>query len=261
MADLPTVPLPEGFLTAPLAHRALHDLAAGRPENSRAAIGAAVTAGYGIEIDVQLSRDGTAMIFHDYDLRRLTGEPGAVAQRSAAELSAIPLLGGREGIPTLAEGLACIAGRVPLLIEMKDQTGALAAGPDRLERAVAEALEGYEGPVAVMSFNPHAVAAFGALRPDLPRGLTTDAFDDEEWGLVPAATRARLRGIPDVAATGAGFISHDVRDLASPRVAALKSQGLHVLCWTVRSPAQEAEARRVADNITFEGYAPAAPGA
>lgn len=257
MADLPFVPLPEAFLTAPIAHRALHDLGAGRPENSCAAMQAAVNAGYGIEIDVQLSSDGVAMIFHDYDLGRLTAERGAVAQRSATALSAIPLKGGSEGIPTLAEGLALVAGRVPLLIEIKDQSGALSAGPDALERAVAQALEGYVGPVAVMSFNPHAVAAFGALRPDLPRGLTTEEFTAEDWGLVPAATRERLSTIPDYAATGASFLSHGVRDLSMPRVAELKAEGARILCWTVRSAAQEAQARQVAENITFEGYTPA----
>lgn len=85
------------FLRAPLAHRALHDVADGRPENSRAAISAAMAHGYGIEIDLQLSRDGAAMVFHDYDLKRLTGQSGPVQQREAAELCGVALLGGGEG--------------------------------------------------------------------------------------------------------------------------------------------------------------------
>ena len=114
-------PLPDAFLGAPLAHRALHDVAAGRPENSREAIEAACAAGYGIEIDLQLSRDGQAMVFHDYDLKRLTGQPGPIRQRDAAELQAITLSGGATGIPTFAEVLDLVAGRVPLLIEIKDR--------------------------------------------------------------------------------------------------------------------------------------------
>ncbi|MEJ2036589.1 MAG: glycerophosphodiester phosphodiesterase family protein, partial [Maritimibacter sp.] len=92
--------LPEAFLRLPIAHRAYHDVTDGRPENSRAAIRAAIARGYGIEIDVQLSADGQAMVFHDYVLDRLTGERGPVRQKTAAELGAIPLIGGDEGIPT-----------------------------------------------------------------------------------------------------------------------------------------------------------------
>ena len=119
--------LPPSFLAAPIAHRALHDRAAGRPENSVEAIEAAIAAGYGIEIDLQLSADGRAMVFHDYDLARLTGEKGAIQRRSASELGAIRLLGGVTGIPTLPQVLDLVAGRVPLLIELKDQDGALGA--------------------------------------------------------------------------------------------------------------------------------------
>lgn len=249
------VPLPEAFLARPIAHRAYHDRAAGRPENSRAAVRAAVAAGYGIEIDLQPSADGVAMVFHDYDLRRLTGEPGALRARSAAELGALPLLGGEEGIPTLAEVLEIVAGRVPLLIEVKDQDGAMGPDVGALEDAAAAALRGYAGPVALMSFNPHSVAALGRAAPHRPRGLTTSSYRAEDWPLLPPAVRDRLRDIPDLAATGASFISHEAADLDRPRVAEIRAQGLPVLCWTIRSPEAEATARRVAQNITFEGYA------
>ena len=105
--------LPPEFLSHPLAHRALHDRAKGRPENSRAAIRAAVAAGYGIEIDLQLSADGVAMVFHDEELGRLTEATGWVNQRSAAALGALRLRDAADGIPTLAEVLALIAGAVP----------------------------------------------------------------------------------------------------------------------------------------------------
>ena len=247
--------LPPAFLRCPIAHRALHDRAAGRPENSRAAVRAAVDRGYGIEIDLQLSRDGVAIVFHDYDLARLTGTPGALAQRSAADLATLPLTGGDEGIPTLAQVLSDVAGRVPLLIELKDQDGALGpGGGGALEGATVAALAGYEGPVALMSFNPHMVARLAELAPHIPRGLTTEAFPPDDWPTVPPERLKELRRIPDSTRTGASFISHHWRDLAAPRVADLHEQGLAVLCWTIRSPDQEATARRVAQNITFEGY-------
>ncbi|WP_289040225.1 glycerophosphodiester phosphodiesterase family protein [uncultured Aliiroseovarius sp.] len=247
-------PLPDSFLARPIAHRALHDLAAGRPENSRAAIRAAIDAGYGIEIDLQLSKDAQAMVFHDYDLARLTGQSGAVQQRSATELGGINLTHGNEGIPTFAEVLNIVAGRVPLLVELKDQDGAMGPRTGPLEQATADALENYTGDVALMSFNPHSVAAFGALDTGHPVGLTTAAFRDDPDSLIPAATRRYLRDIPDFDRVGASFISHEASDLHSPAVARLKARGVPVLCWTIRSKKDEIEARKIADNITFEGY-------
>ncbi|KGB82466.1 phosphodiesterase [Rhodovulum sp. NI22] len=255
------IALPPSFLRHPVAHRAFHDIRAGRPENSRAAIRAAVAAGYGIEIDIQPSADGEPMVFHDYDLKRLTGAKGAIRQRKASELAKIGLLGGDEGIPTLAEVLEEVAGRVPLLIEIKDQDGAMGPQVGALERAVAAVLRGYSGDVALMSFNPHAVATLAEAAPDLPRGLTTCGYQMKDWPRLPRATRARLRAIADFDAVGASFISHNAKDLGRARVAALKSAGAAVLCWTIRSPQAEAQARRIAQNVTFEGYAAAHPDA
>ena len=252
-------PLPDAFLGPPIAHRAFHDVSAGRPENSLSAVQAAIAAGYGIEIDLQLTADGAAMVFHDYGLKRLTGHDGTVRQRTAADLGAIPLAGGDgETIPTLAEILERVAGQVPLLIELKDQDGAMGDRIGPLEAATAIALKDYTGPVAVMSFNPHSVAEMARLCPDVPRGLTTSGYDPADWPL-NAQTCARLRGIPDFDRVGASFISHEAGDLDRPRVADLKAAGTPILCWTIRSPEAEAEARRVAGNITFEGYSAAFP--
>lgn len=251
-------PLPQRFCKLPLAHRALHDVAGGRPENSRAAIRAAVAAGYGIEIDVQCSRDGAAIVFHDYYLERLTPARGVVRQHTAAELRGIDLLGGDETIPDLPQVLALVAGQVPILIEIKDQDGAMGADVGPLERATAAALTGYTGEVAVMSFNPHSVALMEKLSPDIPRGLTTSAYRRPDWPL-SALVCAHLRAIPDYDRVGASFVSHEVDDLEAPRIADLKAQGAAIWCWTVRSAAQEAAARKIADNITFEGYCAALP--
>ncbi|MBV7410810.1 glycerophosphodiester phosphodiesterase family protein [Maritimibacter sp. DP1N21-5] len=250
----PSVPLPDAFLKAPIAHRAYHDKARGRPENAPAAIRAALEAGYGIEVDIQPSRDGVPMVFHDYDLGRLTHETGPVAQRTSSDLRAIRLKDSRETIPTLAEVLEMVGGRAPLLIEIKDQDGALGPNVGPLEAAVAAALMDYEGPVAVMSFNPHAVAALARLAPHIPRGLTTCAFAEDDWPLVKADRLAELAAIPDYDRVGASFISHDATDLSAAPVSALKARGVPVLCWTVKSLAQETQARDIADNVTFERY-------
>jgi glycerophosphoryl diester phosphodiesterase len=246
--------LPPAFVHAPLAHRGYHALREGRPENSRAAFRAAVAAGYGIELDVQVSRDGQAMVFHDEGLLRLTGVDGLVAEQAAADLGKIALLGGDEGIATLAEVLALVAARVPLLIEIKDRHETLVATDGVLEAALVRALDGYAGPVAVMSFNPASIAEIARIAPHLPRGITSDPFDPADWSPLPLATCERLRGIPDYDAVGASFISHKATDLGSARVAALRAEGARVLCWTIRTAAAEAKARRQADNVTFEGY-------
>ena len=112
-----------------------------------------------------------------------------------------------------------------------------------------------------MSFNPHSVAELARAAPGIPRGLTTWGWDPEaakEDG-VDAAACAILREIPDYDRVGACFISHHHEDLHRPRVAELKAAGAAVLCWTIRSPDQEAAARKIAQNVTFEGYAAAKP--
>ena len=243
------------FVATPLAHRGYHNAAKQRPENSLSAFGAAVAAGYGIELDVQLSADGQAMVFHDDTLDRMTHKTGAVLDHSAAELGAIGLQASDDLIPTLAQVLALVAGKVPVLIEIKAQLDTMADTSGRLETAVALALASYRGPVAVMSFNPHCLAHMARLAPRIARGLTTDDFDPVEYLPVPASMCDNLREITEYDRTLSSFISHKAADLPRPRVADLKSQGATILCWTIRSPEAEAKAREIADNITFEGYA------
>lgn len=246
--------LPAAFLRAPIAHRALHDVTEGRPENSRASVVAALAAGYGIEVDLQLTADNKAVVFHDYDLGRLTAAKGSVRGITAEQAAALPLkFGNGETIPTLEDILRLVSGRVPLLLDMKDEDGAMGPNVGLLEAATAAVLDAYDGPVAVMSFNPNSVAEMARLAPQLSRGLVTDPYNPAKWNL-PLKTCKRLREIPDFEWCGAQFISHKVTDLKRPRVQALRSNGVPVLCWTVRSKKAEAKARRWADNVTFEGY-------
>lgn len=251
--------LPEVFRRLPIAHRGLHDIRDGRLENSVAAVRAAIDKGYAIEIDLQPSSDARAMVFHDYDLARLTGIKGPIQQRTARDLATVPLLGGADGIPTFAGLLDLVAGQVPLLVELKDQHGQMGETDGRLERAVAEDLKGYDGPVALMSFNPHSVALLRDLAPDVPRGLVTCRYRRIDWPLLQRGVRHRLREIPDYDRVGASFISHSRKGLDHPRVIDLKAAGAAVLCWTIRSGGEERQARDIADNITFEGYLPDIP--
>lgn len=252
-----TAELHPDLLRLPIAHRGLHG--PGVPENSLAAFRAAIEAGYAIELDVQHSAEGEPMVFHDYDLLRMAGSEGFIADTTVADLAKLRLGKTEEGIPTLAEVLRMVAGRVPLLIEIKDQDGRLGENIGDLQDRVATLLQAYDGPVAVMSFNPEAVAAFARAAPKVAAGLITCAFDEDDWPMLEAEHRARLNALSDYERSGAVFVSHDCRDLANPALAALKARGVPVLSWTVHSAEEEALARRVADNVTFEGYLAALP--
>jgi glycerophosphoryl diester phosphodiesterase len=223
----------------PFTHRGLHG--GERAENSRGAFAAAVVAGYGVELDVQLSRDGEAMVFHDYELERLTLDQGPVAKRTAAELQTLRLRVGGEVMPRLSEALVTIGGRVPLLIEVKSPERHVA----RLGRAVADALEHYDGPVGVMSFNPEVGRWFARHQPKVLRGLVVT--ERGRKGL-----RGRIERRLALWRSSAHFLAYDVRDLPSRFAAAARGRGLPVYTWTVRSAADRALAAHHADQIIFE---------
>lgn len=246
--------LPLSFLTTPIAHRALHDAKNRRPENSMSAIAQAIAHGYGIELDLQLSKDGRAMVFHDHTLDRVTTDTGPINAHTSEALAKVTLKNSDDTIPTLAAVLKTVEGRVPILLEIKDQDGALGPNVGDLEKATAHDLKDYDGPIAVMSFNPNAVAAFAQHAPTCPVGLTTGGFAGSEWSAIAADRRAALDRIADFDQVGACFVSHDADDLGNPSLHELKDRGVPILCWTIRSQAEEDAARRVADNVTFEGY-------
>lgn len=242
----------KGLTARPFAHRGLHS--PGVPENSLAAFRLAIESGYGIELDVQMSRDGQPMVFHDRTLDRMTGRPGQIGGLLASELSKATLLGTGERIPTLRETMDLVGDSVPLLVEIK--TDSLDGDFPAAAEAVASAALGHDGPVYVMSFNPRTAERASQASGDVVTGLVTCAYDPAEWPGVPEELLASLR---DFGRHGdfAQFISHDARDLGSGRVAAFAASGDRpVLCWTVRSEEEEALARHHAANITFEGYMP-----
>ncbi len=222
----------------PFAHRGLHGRAI--VENSRAAFLAAIDAGHGIELDVQASADGQAIVFHDYDLTRLAGAPGRLAEMVAADICAHRLTGTEEAIPTLSEVLALIDGRAPLLIEVKSPGWRVG----QLCRAVKAALDAYVGPVAVMSFNPLIPGWFAAHAPDVLRGLVVTEEGRPD--------RKRLRRKASLAWSRADFLAYDIRDLPSAFVNAARARGLKIGTWTVRTEAQRATAAAHADQIIYE---------
>lgn len=218
------------------AHRGLHGPST--PENSPSAFGAAIAAGLGVECDVQETADGQAAVFHDWELGRLTGETGPVAQHTSAALARIALRGSPDTIPPLAALLAEVAGRVPLLIEIKTQRERPVAA---LCAAVRRDLANYRGPVAVMGFDPRVCRWFRCQAPGVVRGLVVS----ESLG---SETRRRLA----LWQAKPHFLAYDIRDLPSRFAAAQRSRGLPVLTWTVCTAPLLERARLHADGFIAE---------
>ena len=214
-----------GWLTQwEFAHRGLHG--PGVPENSLAAAEGAMARGMGIECDIQMSGDGVPMVFHDWELDRLTGETGPVVSRSADELEALCLLGTDQHPVRLATFLEVVAGRVPLLIEIKSLPGFDIAA---CCRAVSDVVADYAGPFAVMSFDPRMGAWFFKHQKAVVRGLVgTDTYDGgflSAWRAPGALDQAH----PD-------FLALDIRDLPNAIADLWRADRRPLLSWTIRSP-------------------------
>ncbi|KQP29060.1 glycerophosphodiester phosphodiesterase family protein [Methylobacterium sp. Leaf100] len=243
------------WLTArPIAHRGLHDRGAGVPENTIAAASAAIHGGYAIECDVQRSADGEAMVFHDAGLGRLTGIPDPVASLSAAAVRDLAVAGSSERIPTLPDFLAAIAGRTPLVIEVKSRYD----GDMRLLERVAELAAAYAGPVAVKSFDPQLVAALRDRAPGIPRGIVGETRqDDPAYAALPPSLRRALSDLLHFGETEPDFLSWRVDDLpCAPTHLCRLLGGRPVMTWTVRTPDQRRHAQAHADQMVFEGFLP-----
>ena len=239
----------------PLAHRGLHDASAGVIENTASAFCAAVDTGYGIECDVQLSRDGEAMVHHDDTLWRLMQRPEHVAELTAAELQRLPYRDCADRMLTLSGLCELIGGRVPLAVEVKSHFDR----DLRLTRRVAETLAKYGGPAAVMSFDPEVVRALRKLAPDLPRGIVAGwRYRHDEWKRISRIRKLKFALLLHAPLSRPNFVAYQVRDLPSPAPWIARAFGLPLLTWTVRTPEDRRPAARWADQMIFEGFRPAA---
>ncbi len=223
------------------AHRGLHG--PGVPENSLAAFRAAVEAGLGIELDVQRSGDGQAVVFHDSTLERLTGTEGEIGRYSAEQLGRIALEGSAETIPTLRQVLAVIGGRVPVLIEIKTQRRDRVAA---LCLAVRRVLEGYVGHHAVISFDPRVSRWYCRHSSHTVRALTIREGEDRALAGMIRRRLALWHARPD-------FLTYDIRDLPSRFATRQRARGLPIVTWTVSSAMHRERALLQADADIIEG--------
>ncbi len=240
-----------GWLTArPIAHRGLHNLASGIVENTLGACAAAMAAGYAIECDLQITRDGEAVLFHDDTLDRVADASGQVKAHSFAELKRIAIRHSGERIPALAELLALVDGKVPLVIELKPQWD----GDTALAARAVELLKSYSGPHSLMSFDPDVIVAVRGLSPTTVRGVISDDALHPYYNQIPTMMRRDVAALGHLPRTAPHFMSLDFHTLPWTPIAALRAQGMPVITWTIRSPEDARDALRYSDQITFEGY-------
>lgn len=231
----------------PVAHRGLWS-PDGAPENSLGAFQAACEAGYGIELDVQLSADGEAMVFHDGKLKRMCGVEGRLSDYSAADLGAMPLAGTDETIPTLAETLALVGKRAFVHIELKTPNGQV--GP--LEQRVHEIIIDHAGPLCIIGFNPYSHAWFADRFPNVLRGLDSYSYRDAP-GMGPEQ-RAAYGRLEQVEIARPHFLALGLDMLPSAEGVKYRERGMPVVAWTVRDPAQWEAIKDGCDNLIFEGF-------
>jgi glycerophosphoryl diester phosphodiesterase len=226
----------------PIAHRGLHDLNNEVWENTLPAFAQAAELGYAIECDVHLTSDGDAVVIHDDQLERLTGTLGYVWQRTAGEMKSLRVGTTHDRVPSLADLLDLVGGRVPLVIELKGSPG----HDEGLVARVGALLSKYQGPAAIMSFDHWLVRDFQREAPGIPGGLTA-------WGDKPHELEAHFAML----AHGLAFTSYSHTHLPNPFVTFMRERlRLPAISWTIRDEAAARASASHADQITFEGFLP-----
>jgi glycerophosphoryl diester phosphodiesterase len=240
------------WLTArPIAHRGLHD-ASGPVENTASAFSAAIASNYGIECDLQISADGEAMVHHDDALGRLTEGSGRLADLPAAQIKTVRFKRGGDRILTLGELCDLVAGRAPLVLELKSHFD----GDRRLVERTAAVLANYQGPSAAMSFDPAMVEMLRTIAPMLTRGLVAQRRYNDWPGLSPDLQQNMGRML-HLRRTEPQFIAYAIRDLPALMPLALRIfRKMPLLTWTVRTQAEWRRAAFWTDQIIFEGWRP-----
>ncbi len=237
------------FKSTKYAHRGLHG--EGACENSLTAFARAVEAGFGIELDIRLSREGRLVVFHDDTLTRVAGVEKKVADLTVDELRLVRLGDTDDYVPTFREVLDLVGGRVPLLIEIK-----MGVGEDAVAKRFLEEIEGYEGDYIVESFNPSALRTVREARPDVMVGFLSMKYSSIEKFRTQAVYRC-LEGLLANFLFRPNFIAYEKGAVDKLSLRLIKKIFSPVmLAWTVRSPEEEAASAKLFDSVIFENYIP-----
>ncbi len=225
----------------PVAHRGYHDTNKLVWENTLTAFSRAVEAGFAIECDLHYASDGVPIVFHDENLERLCNMPGDIRERTSKELGLLSVGGTADKIPTLKQLLDLVQGKVPLVLELKGRE----ADDEGFAETVLEVLEGYQGKVALMSFDHWLLRDLKELKAPYPVGLTAGGNKPEEFEVHEKAM-----------ALGLDFISYFFADLPNPFISGQRDNGIPVITWTVRDEKARKHTFENADQMTFEGFDP-----
>lgn len=236
------------FKGAFITHRGHHDIEKGIPENSLPSFQRAVEEGYGIEIDVQLSSDGVAMVFHDADLERMCGVEGKIWEYSCEELQKMKLQGTEHTIPTLQQTLDLIDGAVPVVVEYK---------MDRVDTAVCERgneiLQQYQGDYCIQCFDPRALLWYKKNAPEVARGLIAREYWNDEK-LKGSALHYVLSFMVENVAIRPDFIAYKFDESSNISFQLCRLMGAETVGWTIKSEEDFAVAKDVFDCYIFEGF-------
>ncbi len=229
----------------PFAHRGLHDRSMGMVENSLSAFHAANDRGHGFELDILLSKDDRAMVFHDVSLDRLTGTSGNIQDFTSLALAEIKLKHTSDSIPTLSKVLSEIDQNYPILIEIKGDQG----HPIEISKAVFKDIKDYNGPIAIMSFYPEIIKWFKINAPQVLRGLVATSINDGEMtdDFFSVETQKEY-----VESLEVDFIAYDIKALPNSLTEYCRKKDIPVLTWTVRSEPLQKKAAQYTDNIIYE---------
>lgn len=234
----------ERIIRQPFAHRGLHG-GKGLVENSASAFKAAIAIGHGIELDVQETADGQALVFHDYALERLTGRKGNVREHVSTDLNSFTLKDNGETLFTLDHFVREIAGETAVLVEVKSNSPSIG----RLCQNVLDAIQGREMQIAIMSFNPEVCRWFAHHAPEVLRGLVITEKDETSFF---ARMKGGLKRIIALARSRPDFLAYDIDSIPAPLPDKLRAAGMPILTWTVRTTEQYEKARLYTDQVIHE---------
>lgn len=226
-----------------IAHRGFHNEE--NPENTLGAFSRAIEKGYVIELDVQLLKDNTVVVIHDNKLSRLCGEDRYISNSTLEDIKDLRVLNSKYSIPTLKEVLELVDGKVPLLIEIKNN---LKVG--ELESKTYELLKDYKGEFAIQSFNPYSLEWFKKNAPNILRGQLSSFFKGENLSFIKKIFLKKLR-LNKISSPH--FISYKAEDLPNKYC---NRTNLPILAWTVRSQEEYMKVVKYCDNIIFEDFEP-----
>ena len=236
------------------AHRGLHDLEQGRPENSMAAFRAAVEGGFGAELDLHLMADGRLAVVHDSDLSRVCGKKVFIEDLTAADLKDYPLQGTTETIPLFEDVLALFEGKTPLVVELKVERG----NANALTDAAMALLRNWNGTYCVESFHPGALLRLKEKYPDVIRGqLSQNFLKSSEVGGLSLPVRFLLTNLLTTAFTKPDFIAYNCLDRQNASLRRMKRlYGVHEVAWTVRDQGTMERLEAEGVPVIFEKFVP-----